>query len=294
MKMKYISQIKSNLKQYKTIRTRQVSSHLLDGSYRSRYKGKSLNFDELREYVVGDDAKDVDWKASARSQKLLVKQYIAEKKHNIMLVPDTNKRMLADTKMQQEKRETAILAAGTLAYLVWQNGDEIGGIFHTQQSIQYVPFKTELMNIEMILDAFYKNTTMDNHSNLNDVLDYLVHHLRKNMILVLVTDLWGIREISESLLKQLLTMNDILVLCMEDAGLSGSTSGVYSLEQKDYLPCFFTKDKKLAAIYEARQKEVYEECVRKLKKYGISYVMINQIEEVEEKIIELFTGKQYK
>ena len=94
MKMTYISRIQGNMKGYKTIYTTKATSRIIDGSYNSIYKGRSMNFDELREYVVGDDIKDMDWKASARSQKLLVRQYIAEKKHNIMLVMDAGKRML--------------------------------------------------------------------------------------------------------------------------------------------------------------------------------------------------------
>ena len=65
-----------------------------------------MNFDELREYVQGDDIKDIDWKASARSQKLLVRQYIAERKHNVLLVFDTNMNMLGDSDGFEEKRET--------------------------------------------------------------------------------------------------------------------------------------------------------------------------------------------
>ena len=85
------------MKGYKTIYTTKATSRIIDGSYNSIYKGRSMNFDELREYVVGDDIKDMDWKASARSQKLLVRQYIAEKKHNIMLVMDAGKILLDDT-----------------------------------------------------------------------------------------------------------------------------------------------------------------------------------------------------
>ncbi len=51
-----------------------------------------MNFEDLREYVVGDNIKDIDWKASARSRNLLVRRYIAEKKHNVMLVFDTGKK----------------------------------------------------------------------------------------------------------------------------------------------------------------------------------------------------------
>ena len=88
MKMKYITKIKANLEIY----TKKKTSNILEGTYNSIYKGKSMNFEDLREYVIGDNVKDIDWKASARSNKILIKQYIAEKKHNILFILDTGKK----------------------------------------------------------------------------------------------------------------------------------------------------------------------------------------------------------
>lgn len=323
MKLKYISQITCNLKQYKTIRTNRVTSRILDGSYRSVYKGRSMNFDELREYVVGDDVKDIDWKASARSQKMLVKQYIAEKKHNIMLVLDTNRRMLADTQALQEKQEVALFGAGTLAYLINQNGDYTGAIFPTEQSLQHFPFKTGLMNIENILEHYHHSVTMENRSSINTALDYIVRNFRRNMIVVIVTDLQGIMDIPETTLKRLLVMNDVLMIQVEDAGIGSkqekpqntkplsqnitSTSPspglvsrikealkpsprFYSIEGDDYLSSFFTEDKKLAKLQEEKQKKMYEACVSKLKKHGISFATVNHISELEQTVTSLFSS----
>ena len=69
----YINKIKANISIYASKKT----SNILDGSYKSIYKGRSLNFEDLREYVIGDNIKDIDWKASARSGNILVRQYIA-------------------------------------------------------------------------------------------------------------------------------------------------------------------------------------------------------------------------
>ena len=138
MKMNYVSRIQSNLKKYKTINTNKITTRILDGSYNSVYKGRSMNFDELREYVPGDEIKDMDWKASARGNKLLVRQYIAEKKHNIMLVIDSNCRMLANANDTQDKAEVALLSAGTLAYLVNRNGDYVSATFATKTSVSCV------------------------------------------------------------------------------------------------------------------------------------------------------------
>ena len=78
MILDYITRIKSNI----AIHTKIKATSILDGSYKSVFMGKSLNFEDLREYIPGDNIRDIDWKASSRSRMLLVKRYIAEKKHN--------------------------------------------------------------------------------------------------------------------------------------------------------------------------------------------------------------------
>ena len=79
MRMDHIGRIKGNI----SISTNVKTANILDGAYKSIFKGKSLNFEELREYNLGDSVKDIDWRASARSMNILVREYVAEKKHNI-------------------------------------------------------------------------------------------------------------------------------------------------------------------------------------------------------------------
>ena len=107
MKLSYINQIKANISIYSNKKT----TNILDGTYKSIYRGKSMNFENLREYVLGDDVKDIDWKSSARSGKILTKQFIAEKKHNIPLVMDTGAKMEADSDALESKKELALFSA---------------------------------------------------------------------------------------------------------------------------------------------------------------------------------------
>ena len=71
-----IERLKSSI----SIHANKKTSNILDGSYRSIYKGNGLNFEDLREYIPGDNVRDIDWKASSRSKGYLVKRYISEKK----------------------------------------------------------------------------------------------------------------------------------------------------------------------------------------------------------------------
>lgn len=148
-----------------------------------------MNFEDLRNYVVGDNIKDIDWKASARSNNLLVRQYIAEKKHNIMLVLDTGKKMLADTVKEEEKLDVSIMSAGTLAYLAHRNGDYVGAIYNEDGFIKYYPFKSTEYNIERILSCYARDASKTNNSDLEKSLEYINKNIKKRMIIAIVTDL---------------------------------------------------------------------------------------------------------
>ena len=78
-----------------TIHAHRKVRSVLDGEYGSVHKGRSMDFDDLREYVPGDDIKDLDWKASARHGRPLIKRYIATRQHAVLLVVDTGCTMAA-------------------------------------------------------------------------------------------------------------------------------------------------------------------------------------------------------
>lgn len=285
MRLNYISQIKSNLKKSATISTRRPSSNILDGSYVSVFKGRSLNFDDLREYVPGDDVKDIDWKATARSQQPLVREYIAEKKHNIMFVLDTNKRMLAHTKDLNDKKDVALYAAGTLAYLVSRNGDYISAVFSSEKGMRRFPFKTGLMNVENILQTYDKDINRKNESSVVKALEYIMRNIRRRMIIIIVTDMEGKRAISEQLLKRLVTMHDVLFLNISDTDAFGDN--IYDVESFKMLPDFFTKDKKLLKREMKRKEEIEKESAEKLKKTGIVTTTLDNIDDISIRLTEL-------
>lgn len=285
MRLEYISRIKDGLKRYKTISTKKTTSRVLDGSYNSIYKGRSMNFDELREYVPGDDVKDIDWKATSRSQKVLIRQYIAEKKHNIMLVMDTNRRMLADTSEGEEKREVALIGGGSLAYMVTSNGDYVSAIYSDGEKMCRFPFRMGFLNLETILSGYNKAVSLKNNSNIDQSLEYIIRNIRRRMIVVIVTDMEGISKVSESLLRQLILVHDVLLINVSDADVFGKN--VYGIEQSDYLPAYITRSKKLRKLQQDEKRRVLAECDNKLKRNGIAMTTIRSSNNVERGIIEL-------
>ena len=209
-----------------------------------------------------------------------------------MMVMDTNRRMLADTKELESKYEVALMSAGTLACLVSQNGDYVGAIYSTEQSVKHFPFKTGLMNIENILEHYHKSVTMQNKSDMDKTLDYIIRNFRRKMILVIVTDMEGIREISETTFKRLLIQHDILLIRISDADMTGKK--VYNMNEEKYLPEFFTSNKKLAKLQEKKWKERYKECIEKLKHFGIAMSTIDHRKDIDTKLMELLHKHKYE
>ncbi|MDD6401773.1 MAG: DUF58 domain-containing protein [Lachnospiraceae bacterium] len=285
MKMNYISMIQSNLKQYVSLHASKATTNIMDGSYKSIYKGRSMNFDELREYNLGDEIKDMDWKASSRCRKLLVRQYIAEKKHNVLFVMDTSKRMFADSPCGKEKRELALVTAGSLAYIVSENGDYIGAVQNINGTTKYYPFKTGLLNLEAILDSYYNGVTIDNESNLATSLDYIIYNISKRMIVVIVTDMEGINLIPETTLKRLRSIHDVLLINIKDTDTFGKS--VFDVSGGVYLSEFFTADKRLKKKEEKRRKQIEESALLKLSRVGIAATSVGKPEDLDLSIIEL-------
>ena len=94
--------------------TKRKTSDLLDGDYSSMQHGRSLDFDDLREYRYGDDINYIDWKSSSRVGKPLVRRYFADRKHDVLFIGDTGKKMTGDTPAGESKEHIALMAFGVI------------------------------------------------------------------------------------------------------------------------------------------------------------------------------------
>ena len=284
MKMKYITKVKANL----TIYTKKKTTNILEGTYNSIYKGKSMNFEDLREYVIGDNVKDIDWKASARSNKILIKQYIAEKKHNVLFILDTGKKMLADTKELEPKKEVALMTVATIGYLVDKHGDTISAIYKTKNNIKLFPFKTGLYNIEEILNSYEKEISAEN--NLENLINYVLKFIKKRMIIFIVTDIDGMSNISEQTLKKLSFLHDVMFINISDALMTGYNA--FDIEHESYIPHYILEDEKLKNIEIEIKEKMYNEIEEKLKKYKMITVTINEQKNIINDVLKLLERRK--
>lgn len=284
--MKYITKIKANLSVY----AKKKTSNILEGAYNSIYKGKSMNFEDLREYVIGDNVKDIDWKASARSDKILIKQYIAEKKHNVLFILDTGRKMLADTKELEPKKDVALMAMGTIGYLVEKHGDSISAIYKGKERINYFPFRSGLYNLERILCSYEKEISQE--SNLEDLIKYVLKLIKRKMIIFVITDIDGMKNISEGTLKKLSLLHDVMFMNISDAFMTGHSA--FDIDQDNYIPDYILEDEKLKEIELKIKTTIYEETKEKFKKYKIVTTTMNRQKDIVNDVFKLLEKQKLK
>lgn len=113
--------------------------HALDGQYRAIERGRSLDFEDLREYVPGDEVRDIDWKATARARTPLVRRHRADRRAGILFVVDRGPAMTALAEGGEVKRDLASFALGALGSIAVAHGDEVALLTRSRRGQVLVP-----------------------------------------------------------------------------------------------------------------------------------------------------------
>src|SRR3989338_205776 len=122
------------------IRATRLVNDLFGGEYESVFKGRGMEFSEVREYVPGDDIRTIDWNVTARSQHPFVKKFIEERELTVLFVVDGS-RSLRFGSTDKLKSTVAAEIAGLLAFSAVKNNDKVGLLINTDRVEKYVPPK---------------------------------------------------------------------------------------------------------------------------------------------------------
>ncbi|WP_091467917.1 DUF58 domain-containing protein [Paenarthrobacter nitroguajacolicus] len=194
---------------------------LLDGEYGSVFKGRSLDFDELRAYVPGDEVRDIDWKATARHGSPLVKRYVAVRRHAVLLLVDTGRNMAAQAFSGESKKDIAVHAAGVLGYLASRHGDDVGLLHGNAVASKYLPPRSGEEHLERLLREVDAGASLDGPaSGIAAQLDYVLRYLKGRLLIVVIADEFLPDARTEGLMRRLRGRHEVLWLTVRDAELA--------------------------------------------------------------------------
>ncbi len=240
---------------------------ILEGEYGSVFKGRSMDFDDLREYIPGDDVKDIDWKATARSGSVRIRRYIAVRKHNILLVVDTGRNMSAVTESGESKKAAAVLLAGIVGSVAIKHGDFVGLVHGDSTHSAYVPLKTGRTHLEQILQKIDNAITDDAEpSDLATQLEYVARNLRRKMLVVVISDEFDFDDRTRAAVRRLRAQHEILWAVVSDADLT-ATGGMVDVADWRRIPAYLRADRALQTAYRAavsQQRQQFDASLSRL------------------------------
>ncbi|MCR5148137.1 MAG: DUF58 domain-containing protein [Eubacterium sp.] len=266
--------------------TNRKSSNILDGDFTSVFRGRSLEFDDLREYTIGDNIKDIDWKSSSKTGKTLVRRFIAEKKHNVLFVVDSGAKFMADTSAGEDKGLLAVDIFGTIAYLVDKHGDDFALMQDIDNGTFFSYFRSGAAHFENLMAKCSSNIGKNGKKGPEGLLDYISESIRRKMVIIFITDMTGMEGISEKTLRKITVNNDLLVINIEDAFMYGYD--IFDVELEKYEDEYTVHREKLYAAEKKDRRKRYERCNDLFKRYGVSSVTITKESEIIDKVVELF------
>ncbi len=169
------------------IRTNRLVNDVMVGGYLSQFKGHGLDFEELREYIPGDDVRDIDWNVTNRMGRPFVKEYREERELGVILALDISASSLFGSGALS-KREYAVEVAATLAFSAARNGDKVGLLLFSNRVELFVPPRKGRKHILRLIRDMLVHEAREKGTNIARALTFLNHVLLRKNIVFLMTD----------------------------------------------------------------------------------------------------------
>jgi uncharacterized protein (DUF58 family) len=180
------TQIFKNVRQIE-IRTRGLVNQLFSGEYHSVFKGRGMEFTEVREYQYGDDVRAIDWNVSARFNRPFVKVFEEERELTVMLLVDMSGSQDFGTVVRR-KRDLAAELCAVLAFSAIKNNDKVGLIIFTDQVETFVPPKKGRSHILRIIRDLLAYEARGTGTDIRQALEYFNSVTKKRSIAFVVSD----------------------------------------------------------------------------------------------------------
>lgn len=216
--------------------TRKLISGPLLGDARSHLKGSGFEFHQLREYEQGDDIRFVDWKSSARSNKMLVRQYLEDRNRTVYIAVDIS----ASTHFGSYTFGTGTVAkidlmkqlAAILAFVSLHKKDAVGLILFSTENEIVIPPRSSRAHVYALVKTLFSHKTRNKGTSLQAPLDYLARRTGQKALVCFISDFLGSWD--QNMLKLAAHRHDMLAFrCLDARELHFPDVGMLRMEESE-------------------------------------------------------------
>lgn len=274
--------------------SKKSSKEIFAGEYHSAFKGRGMEFSEVREYTEGDDIRFIDWNVSSRMGKLYVKQFVEERELTVILAIDLSA-SLSFFSNAKSKKEIAAEISAIIAFTASLNNDKVGLLIFTDHVERFIPPKKGRSHILRIIREILNFEPKGKATSIEDGLVYLNKVIKKKAILFLLSDF--ISHDFSMALKVTAQKHDLIAVKIQDTReKSLPASGVFLLQDpetgEEFYVDFASKSTRLQFMEDLRSSENH--LLDLFKKYDVDYICIDREEEYEKPLFDFFLKRKKK
>jgi uncharacterized protein (DUF58 family) len=169
------------------IHTRHIVDELLAGQWNSAFKGRGIEFEEVRPYQIGDDVRAIDWNVTARTGRPFVKLFREEREMAVMLLVDQSASQNLGTH-RQTKRELVTELSATIAFSAIKSNDKVGLTLFTDGIEKHVPARKGTRHVLRIIRELLYCEPMGQGTSLRKAIEHLNRTASRRTVVFLVSD----------------------------------------------------------------------------------------------------------
>lgn len=175
------------------VRTNYLVNDVMSGEYETAFKGRGMEFSEVREYQPGDDIRSIDWNVTARTGLPYIKEYKEERELTLMIMVDVSSSGMFGSK-DKSKTEVSAEVASILAYLAIKNNDKVGLVIYSDKIEQYIPPKKGKAHVWMVIKSIlsFSQTIKEERgrrkTSTSVPLEFLIKVQKKKTVAFLISD----------------------------------------------------------------------------------------------------------
>lgn len=165
------------------IKSNKLVEEIFSGQYRSGFRGKGMEFEDIRQYYPGDDVRNIDWNVTARHNKAYVKQFREERELNMYLLIDMSR-----SNSFGKKKDLIAEVGATLAFSASRNNDRVGVMFFTDMVEKFIPSKNGKKHVLSIIENILNFEPGHSGTNVKRALQYFNRIEKKKSVIFLISD----------------------------------------------------------------------------------------------------------
>ncbi|MCU0276646.1 MAG: DUF58 domain-containing protein [Acidobacteria bacterium] len=276
------------------ILSRKAARDLFAGEYHSAFKGRGMEFSQVREYQSGDDSRFIDWNVSSRLGRLYVKQFVEERELTILLALDLSASLRFASSLKSKKEVAAELSA-LIAFTAMLNNDKVGLLLFSDRIEQYTPpLKGRTHMLRLIRDVI-EFQPQGRGTAIGGALAYLTSLIKKKAVVFLISDF--LDEGFATALKIASRKHDLIAIDIADRVERALPARGHFLLRDLESQAVFSADFNRPALrrnYAAARGERSLQLQELFRKNGIDFLAIDSSRNYEKPLFDLFLKRRKK